>query len=179
MKALGCLVTIPHKESIIPYLDEVRGAASVIGAVNTIVPEVVQKGWAGLLARRETKLIGYNTDWLGMYRPILKKLRQRGIVWDDNRENDDGVMNVGIVIGAGGTARAACYAVKELGLDVVVINRSAEKGLGWLKCLMAPLSLIFPASCRMITPSSMLLYPRYQQLQHMKLRWKYYTTTSL
>ena len=35
----GASVTIPHKESINPYLDEVRGAAVSIGAVNTIVPE--------------------------------------------------------------------------------------------------------------------------------------------
>ena len=43
----GASVTIPHKESIIPYLDEIRGAASMIGAVNTIVPEYAQMGWAG------------------------------------------------------------------------------------------------------------------------------------
>lgn len=35
----GASVTIPHKEAIIPYLDEVRGPAGTIGAVNTIVPE--------------------------------------------------------------------------------------------------------------------------------------------
>ena len=40
----GASVTIPHKESIIPYLDEVRGAAVSIGAVNTIVPEWTSSG---------------------------------------------------------------------------------------------------------------------------------------
>lgn len=105
---------------------QVRGAASVIGAVNTVVPEVVQSGWAGLVSQRTTKLIGFNTDWLGMLRPILRKLKQRGLNWSN--ENSDMINNIGVVVGAGGTARAACYAVKELGLDLIVINRSAEKG---------------------------------------------------
>ncbi len=102
----GASVTIPHKETIIPLLDEVNGAAKVIGAVNTIVIE-------------NDKKVGYNTDWIGMKRPILSKLQAKGMDWNNK---------IGIVIGAGGTAKAACYAVKDLGLNIILCNRTPDKG---------------------------------------------------
>ena len=102
----GASVTIPHKETIIPLLDEVKGAAKVIGAVNTIV---IENG----------KKVGYNTDWIGIKRPILSKLQARGTDWKNK---------IGIVIGAGGTAKAACYAVKDLGLNIILCNRTPDKG---------------------------------------------------
>jgi len=113
----GASVTIPHKETIIPFLDEIVGAAKDIGAVNTIVPVQLSEN-----GKSERKLVGYNTDWLGILRPISRKLSRRGIPW---RESS----GLGIVIGAGGTARAACYAVQQLGLKLVVVNRSPDKGL--------------------------------------------------
>ncbi len=110
----GASVTIPHKETIIPYLDEVRGAALEIGAVNTIVMEN-EEG-------QERKLVAYNTDWLGMKRPILRQLMRKGAgSWQQEG-------SLGLVAGAGGTARAACYAMKDLGLDILVYNRSPDKG---------------------------------------------------
>eukprot|EP01035_Chromulina_nebulosa_P026187 gene26187-34253_t len=110
----GASVTIPHKESIIPFLDEVRGAAASIGAVNTIVPEWTSSGTA------KPRLIGYNTDWLGMQRPILRLLESK---------IQDRSTKIGLVVGAGGTARAACYALKDLGLQLVVTNRNPEKAV--------------------------------------------------
>ena len=53
----GINVTIPYKETVIPYLDEIDSSASKIGAVNTIV-------------NRNGKLIGYNTDYYG-FGPLL------------------------------------------------------------------------------------------------------------
>ena len=105
----GASVTIPHKETIIPLIDEVRGAAISIGAVNTIVKEqsIVEDG------EIVTRLIGYNTDWLGIKRPLLNQLRKRGVSWSNIEAG--GKRSVGLVIGAGGTAKAACYAVKDLG----------------------------------------------------------------
>jgi len=102
----GASVTIPHKESIMNLLDEVRGPAQIIGAVNTVV-------------REGDRLVGYNTDWLGIQRPILGKLVSAGNPWTGAG---------GLVVGAGGTARAACYAVQSLGLKLYVTNRSTEKG---------------------------------------------------
>lgn len=103
----GASVTIPHKETIMPMLDEIVGAARDIGAVNTIVV-------------RNGKKFGYNTDWLGMIRPI-ERLMQR------DSANTAKSTQFGIVLGAGGTAKAACYAIKQLGLKLVICNRSPEK----------------------------------------------------
>jgi len=105
----GASVTIPHKESIMPLLDGISGAAKSIGAVNTIV--IDDNG----------KKIGYNTDWLGMLRPIMRQLRRKNIDLKVTK-------GIGLVAGAGGTAKAACYAMKELGLELYVTNRSPEKG---------------------------------------------------
>lgn len=110
----GASVTIPHKETIIPLIDEVRGAAVSIGAVNTIVPEM-SVGPGGSVVRR---LIGYNTDWLGIRRPLLRQLLARGGQWSNDDKNSSGNQKrlVGLVIGAGGTAKAASYAVNDLGI---------------------------------------------------------------
>ena len=99
----GASVTIPHKESIKEFLTEIRGAAVEIDAVNTIVSD-------------GDKRLGYNTDWLGMKVPIERLLGQ---VRPGAK---------GLVVGAGGTAKAACYALKALGLDTLVYNRSPAKG---------------------------------------------------
>ncbi|MBQ2031048.1 MAG: shikimate dehydrogenase, partial [Lachnospiraceae bacterium] len=55
----GINVTIPYKETVIPYLDEIDDAAREIGAVNTVV-------------NRGGKLYGYNTDFLGMRELMLR-----------------------------------------------------------------------------------------------------------
>eukprot|EP01041_Mallomonas_annulata_P008487 gene8487-17494_t len=110
----GASVTIPHKEAIIPLLDEVREAAQDIGAVNTVVVETE----VAMNGAEDRRLVGMNTDWLGIRRPVLRQLTSRGLPFEGQ---------VGLVIGAGGTAMAACYAVRDLGLDLVVYNRSPEK----------------------------------------------------
>lgn len=106
----GASVTIPHKEAIMPLLDEIRGAAADIGAVNTVLVEDVEGG--------SRRLVGLNTDWLGILQPVLRQLKRRGLSWEGK---------LGLVVGAGGTAKAACYAVKNLGLKLVVYNRTPEK----------------------------------------------------
>jgi len=93
----GLSVTIPHKETIIPYLDEIRHDAESIGAVNTI-----------LIQGKET--FGFNTDWKGIYRPL------------------EGVSgNTAIILGAGGAAAAAVYAVSMRGFTPVIVNRSPDR----------------------------------------------------
>jgi pentafunctional AROM polypeptide len=83
-------VTIPHKENIIPLLDEVRGAAAQIGAVNTVVVETAKPAEAS----HRKRLVGYNTDWIGIRRPVARLLA--------GKKNQDGKMpGVGLVIGAG------------------------------------------------------------------------------
>ena len=100
----GASVTIPLKLDIMPLLDEIAPEAEVIGAVNTIVPT-------------EGRLIGYNTDWQGMTR----SLRNVGVY---GANGDDSA----IVIGGGGTARAAIHALHQMGYSpIYVVGRSAAK----------------------------------------------------
>ncbi len=95
-KALcGANVTVPHKEAAYEQCDEVRGIASVVGAVNTLVLE-------------EGRLIGYNTDAEGFVRAI----------------ESFGPLRSALILGAGGTARALAVALRAKGMEVAVLNRS-------------------------------------------------------
>lgn len=101
----GGSVTIPLKQDIMPLLDEIDGAAKTIGAVNTIVPTTINN---------KTILVGHNTDWLG----IVLSLRNAGA----------SERGAGVVIGGGGTARAAIYSLKEMGYaPIYLIGRNKEK----------------------------------------------------
>ncbi len=96
----GVSVTIPHKQAVMRHLDGLTDRAKAVGAVNTLF-------W------RDGALLGDNTDVLG----IVKALEGRG----------SGLKSA-LVLGAGGAARAACAALRELGVaDVAVANRTAAK----------------------------------------------------
>ena len=100
----GINVTIPHKESVIPYLDTLDENAKFIGAVNTIKLE-------------DGSLKGYNTDGLG----FLKSLKI------DAQENTKG-KNI-IILGAGGAARAiAIQMALEGAKSIIIANRTLERG---------------------------------------------------
>ena len=101
----GASVTIPLKEKVISLLDEVSEAVSAIGACNTITK----------LA--DGRLSGDNTDWLGIYACVHRLLPPRTSA------------QVGIVVGAGGTARAGIYALQKLGFaneSILVYNPRTE-----------------------------------------------------
>lgn len=97
----GVNVTVPHKQSVMPYLDEITEAARAIGAVNTIV---VEGG----------RLIGHNTDADGFWRA----LREAGYEPAGKRA---------LVLGAGGAARAVVYALGRGGSRVSIWNRTAAR----------------------------------------------------
>ncbi len=99
----GVNVTVPHKISVIPYLDEIDEEAALIGAVNTIVNE-------------NGRLVGYNTDGRGYVRSLVE---ESGI----NVRKQSAVM-----IGAGGGARGVAVALLQAGLpSLVIVNRSVDK----------------------------------------------------
>ncbi|KAI0695228.1 Pentafunctional AroM protein [Cytidiella melzeri] len=108
----GASVTIPFKLEIIPLLDQLTPHAKAIGAVNTIIAQKEADG--------SISLLGDNTDWLGIRDCIKSRLPA-----------NTSEPKAGLVIGAGGTSRAAIYALKSLGVDAVYLfNRtrsSAEK----------------------------------------------------
>lgn len=97
---LGANVTIPHKEAVIPMLDQLDELAGKVGAVNTIV-------------NREGRLHGHNTDVEG----FLRALR------DDAEFDATG--KSAVIVGAGGAARAVVVALAAVGArSIVVINRT-------------------------------------------------------
>ena len=100
---MGCCVTLPHKQAIIPMLDGLADTAEAIGAVNWVVPD-------------NGKLIGHNTDAPG----FLRALKESG-GFDPDGCN-------AVVFGAGGAARAIVYALKTGNAATVAIaNRTVEK----------------------------------------------------
>jgi len=99
----GVNLTIPHKERVIPYLDQVDEQAGLIGAVNTIV-------------NRDGALCGYNTDASG----FLVSLKSAGFNPKGKRA---------VIMGAGGAARAVAAALAINGASPIhICSRSAERG---------------------------------------------------
>jgi shikimate dehydrogenase len=107
--ATGVNVTMPHKETVIPLLDEVSGDARVVGAVNTIQ----------LLG---DKFIGHNTDVDGFHQFLVA---------------DAGVDVAGLralILGAGGAARAVVKALDDLGAgEIAVVARRPDRGANLLE----------------------------------------------
>jgi shikimate dehydrogenase len=104
MRALnirGLNVTIPHKVTIIPFLDKLDPLAEKIGAINTIVNE-------------DGVLTGYNTDATG----FLQALLERGIKPKEKKV---------IILGAGGAARAISFILAGRGASMVIMNRHSAR----------------------------------------------------
>lgn len=96
----GLNVTIPYKQSIIKYLDELSSEARKIGAVNTI------------LINSEEKTIGYNTDYYGFKKsiqPLLKASHTKALI-----------------LGTGGASKAIIYALKKLNIKVTSVSRTPK-----------------------------------------------------
>ncbi|MEK3766484.1 MULTISPECIES: shikimate dehydrogenase [unclassified Solibacillus] len=97
----GWNVTIPHKQTIIPFLDELDELAAKMGAVNTVVRTA------------EGKLKGYNTDGPG----FVKALEQ--VIGTNKRDAPV------LLIGAGGAARGIAFALQLIGYsDITIANRT-------------------------------------------------------
>ncbi|KAF5027516.1 hypothetical protein F66182_365 [Fusarium sp. NRRL 66182] len=103
----GASVTIPLKLDIMSQVDELSDAARVIGAVNTVVP----LGKANTSGRR--RLLGDNTDWRGM----VHALSDAGIY----EQPDSDAKGAAMVVGSGGTTRAAVFALHAVGFGPIYI----------------------------------------------------------
>ncbi len=97
----GVAVTIPHKQAILPALDDCDPLAARIGAVNTVV------------VRGDGRLYGYNTDYVGVLRSLERRVRLAG--------------SRVLLFGAGGAARAAAFALSQAGSIVCVCARRPER----------------------------------------------------
>lgn len=90
-------VSIPHKEAMLELVDEVEPIARSIGAINTVT-------------RVNERLVGTNTDWIGALRALERIAPIRG--------------QRAVVLGAGGTARALVYGLRQRDCEVTVLNRT-------------------------------------------------------
>ena len=99
----GINVTIPYKEAVIPYLDEISDNAKKIGAVNTII-------------NKNGKLIGYNTDFHGM----CALIKHSGLTLDGKKV---------LILGTGGTSKTAFAVSESLGArDIIFVSRTKKAG---------------------------------------------------
>ena len=100
----GIHLTIPHKVSVLEYLDEISSTAKTMGAVNTVM-------------NIDGKLVGENTDGKGFMESLKK----------DAKVNPAG-KNI-VILGAGGAARAICVELAFANVDsITIINRSTKRG---------------------------------------------------
>lgn len=99
----GLNVTIPYKEQVIPFLDDLDPAAAKIGAVNVID---IQDG----------KLTGYNTDAFGFMQSLKNCIKNLGI------SNLSSVKS--LILGTGGASKAVCAMLEQLGISYLKVSRS-------------------------------------------------------
>lgn len=115
---LGLNVTVPHKQAILPFLDELDPVAAAIGAVNTIaiLREGVNGEGKGTIdagagtGGSKVVLKGYNTDVIG-FRESLEPLLEA---------DPEGAL----VLGTGGSSLAVCYALEQLGVPYLRVSRN-------------------------------------------------------
>lgn len=100
-RVAGFAVTIPHKETILRYLDDCDPLAARIGAVNTVV------------GRGGGRWYGYNTDYVGVLRSLEQRMSLAG--------------SRVLLFGAGGAARAAAFALAQAGSIVCLAARRPER----------------------------------------------------
>ena len=131
----GCNVTIPYKETIIPFLDELSEEAKSIGAVNVIE---VANG----------KLIGQNSDAFGFHnsiKPFLTSAHERALI-----------------LGTGGASKAVAYVLKKIGLDVFYISRNP---VGENQFSYEEMNQQMITSCKMIVNTTPLgMFPNVEDL---------------
>ena len=98
----GLNVTLPHKQAVIPLLDEMSDEAREIGAVNVI-------------RVRDGRLRGYNSDIIGFsesIKPLLKPHHTKALV-----------------LGTGGASKAICVGLTRLGLEWTYVSRTPREGM--------------------------------------------------
>jgi shikimate dehydrogenase len=103
----GFCITIPHKEAIIPYLDELDAVAEEIGAVNCV--KITRDG-----DKRTMK--GYNTDVIGFEKSFIQHF-------------DKKAHTKALVLGTGGASKAVDYVLGQLGVERYYVSRNGREGV--------------------------------------------------
>lgn len=111
----GLNVTIPYKQQVMSFLDELDPEAAQTGAVNVI--KIIRS------EDEKPYLKGYNTDLIGFresIRPLLENLK--------NDETGNNNLKA-LVLGTGGASKAVIYGLKQLGVDITLVSRNAGDGI--------------------------------------------------
>ena len=103
-------VSIPHKETMLALVDALDPVVRAIGALNTVI-------------RQDERLIGMNTDWIGVLAALERAVPVHG--------------QRAVVLGAGGTARAAVYALRQRECEVFILNRTRARAEALARALGA------------------------------------------
>jgi len=99
---MGLNVTIPYKEKVIAYMDELDSVAREVGAVNTI--KISRE-------KKEYFLKGYNTDVYGFETSLLERI--------------DPIGKQALVLGSGGASKAVTFVLKKLHIPVTIVSRKS------------------------------------------------------
>lgn len=102
----GINVTIPHKQAVIPLLDEMSDEARAIGAVNVV--RITRKG-------DTTYLKGYNSDVIGFCRSITPLLRPE-------------IHTQALILGTGGASKAIVHGLEKMGIHTRYVSRTQAQG---------------------------------------------------
>lgn len=128
----GLNVTIPYKEKVIPFLDELDETAKAVGAVNTIR--------ISRLKSQVSRLKGYNTDVHGFrqsIKPFLTSAHERALI-----------------LGTGGASKAVEYVLKQIGVDCIFVSREKKNIAGKTILSYEELNRYVIDSCKLIVNCS-------------------------
>lgn len=103
----GLNVTIPYKESVLPFLHDLDETARAVGAVNCI-------------RVRDGRLTGYNTDVYGFEQSLR------------NSMDEAAMLHRALILGTGGASKAVAYVLRRIGIDYQFVSRQADAEKGWL-----------------------------------------------
>ena len=98
----GLNITIPYKEQVLSYLDEIEDNAKLIGAINTIK------------INKDKTLTGYNTDFIGFINTLRPHINSN--------------CKKALILGTGGASKAIEYGLKKLNIESKKISRNKKKG---------------------------------------------------
>ena len=101
---LGFNVTIPYKIAVLPFLHQLSAEARAVGAVNCV--KVERSG-------ADVKLTGHNTDIFGFRESLLPLLKPHH--------------KKALVLGTGGAAKAVCYTLKQLDINITLVSRKSDE----------------------------------------------------
>ncbi len=143
----GLNVTIPYKEKIIPYLDEMDEEAAQIGAVNVVRFIRNSKGEIKSLKGYNSDVIGFHDSIVGLMKPWHKKA---------------------LVLGTGGAAKAVRHVLTKMGLEVKNVSRTSGEG----KLSYAELTPAIMDEYKVIVNTTPLgMFPHINECPDIPYRW--------